>query len=279
MGNNNSSNKAAYICSVCQYVLSEPMTGPLTCSCSSITICRVHLQQLDTFKCETCNKVSTILSDAFKENVTLKNEMISQLGKVNTQKIELELYLKKIATFMDEKISHFALAKDDHFFNIKNDIDIRRETLLQEAFNRSTEEAFSHVNRSSEYLINQADSTCETFTVNLNKNIKEFRDLFNKEKEETNLKQLFKEPNVKVLSRELRNLLLNYENRFKVIKKRLDQLCDLFESNLKKNKFIFEWNSTPRNLFGKLFFNNLLKDGVLYYYDETYPKGNCYYEK
>ena len=286
MDNKNSSNKAAYICSVCQFVLSEPMTGPLTCSCSSITICRDHLQQLDTFKCETCKKVSTILRDAFKENVTLKNEMILQLGEVNTQRIELELYLKKIAAFMNsanERMSPFALAKENHFFNIKNDIDIRRETLLQEAIKRGTdtEEVFGHVNRSSEFLINQADTSSETFTANLNRKIKEFRDLFNKEKEETNLKQIFTEPNVKTLSSALSSLLFDFETRFREIETRLDQLCDFFESNLKKNKFIYDPNSIPRSLFGKLFFNNLLEDGVLYYYDEMYPilKGNCYYEK
>ena len=285
MDNKNSSNKAAYICSVCQFVLSEPMTGPLTCSCSSITICRDHLQQLDTFKCETCKKVSTILRDAFKENVTLKNEMISQLGEVNTQRIELVLYLKEIEAVMDganERISHFALAKEDHYLNIKNDIDIRRETLLQEAIKRGTDtEEVSHVNSSSEFLINQADTSSETFTSNLNRKIKKFRDLFNKEKEETNLKQIFTEPNVKTLSSALSSLIFDFETRFREIETRLDQLCDFFESNLKKNKFIYDPNSIPRSLFGKLFFNNLLEDGVLYYYDEMYPilKGNCYYEK
>ena len=84
---------------------------------------------------------------------------------------------------LKEFISEFRIRQDEHFFSIKNEIDIRRETLLQKAYDSSHQEhehviehIINEVNRSSEYLVKYLDLTNQAFTLNLDKKIKEFRE-------------------------------------------------------------------------------------------------------
>ena len=190
----------------------------------------------------------------------------------------LENILNELDTCMkaaNERISHFALRTYEHFFDIKNEIDIARETFLEEAYKngQQDENVLNEVNRSSEYLIKSVDLTSESFTLNLNREIKLFQDLFNIEIEEEKVNEFFRNPNLNQAG--LNWTKLEYKTRLVKVKKRIDTLCDLFEKKLKLSKF--EANSfLDRKYLGKLYLNNLYVNETKARWKQTYVNGDWY---
>ena len=111
------------------------------------------------------------------------------------------------------------------------------------------------MNRSSEYLIKSVEKTSDSFTSNLNKEIKKWRDLFNVEREENKVRAFFRNPNLSKAG--LRRLMLEYETRLGEVKRSFDALCYLFETKLEANRFVANSSYFKREYLGKLYLSDL----------------------
>lgn len=114
---------------------------------------------LNNICCNKCKKIFTI--DQLEEDLILKNQIEASFHLSKEQqhfKIILEEKLKEInsiANLLKSKIENYSLTQYDHFLNIKNDIYIRRESIIQDIYLANTMEIkkIEAVLQNSKYLL------------------------------------------------------------------------------------------------------------------------------
>jgi WD40 repeat protein len=141
--------------------------------------------------------------DSFKAMINEKNESIPTFDEIRCK--------------LDTKITEFSLMQYEHFAKIKNDIDIKRETLLEEVTKKSKitatinlERYIEDIHRTSAQMISQVEMAEDSFRRNFNLS-KKF--LTNNESKNT-----------------------DDEEKLKLIEKKLKNF-KLFEYDLLRNKF------------------------------------------
>ena len=158
MGN----TKSRFICQICNKFLQNPVT--LSCECN---ICHEHLEELFSneieilFQCKNCKTKTKTKKSDLKENQNLNLEL--------EQNIHLDENIRNIKVKLETKLEEIKLNETElsikiyeHFYAIKNDIDIKRETLLLSFKNKDKEETDDDsdtkvIQRLSANLIEQAE--------------------------------------------------------------------------------------------------------------------------
>ena len=69
------------------------------------------------------------------------------------------------------KVIEYKVKISDHFYSLRNDVDIKRETVLENSYGNRTEEETDNINRQSVDLIEKLDSTEDEFHKNLRNEI------------------------------------------------------------------------------------------------------------
>jgi hypothetical protein len=134
--------KANYICSLCKKILKQPCMLP--CACSNI--CQDHIKDTrkreNKISCSRCQRSFDINEETFKENELIKNKIdicLYLTSKEKKQKILLDQCLQDLNGLLldySQALAEFSLAQYERFANIKNDIDIKRELLIDEVYTR-----------------------------------------------------------------------------------------------------------------------------------------------
>ena len=238
MANN---KKTRFICQICNKFLRAPSI--LVCKCN---ICYEHLDELFSkenkglFQCRNCKTINT--KSDLKKNKDLELELEKNL--------HLNKHLRKIKVKLDAKLEEiqlnntdFLIKINDHFYSIKNDIDIKRETLLQSLY-KDKDSDTKVIQRLSANLIEETDSAEEMFRKNFQNKWNLF--IFDAQKQKDDA---FRSPSLT-------------KNQAKDMNKKFDTFnFSNFEIRLKNNKFIESklGDGVKKFRLGDLFFDDLDK--------------------
>jgi hypothetical protein len=192
------------------------------------------------FQCKNCKTKSKNKKSDLKENRDLNLELEKNLHlneSVRKIKVKFENKLEEIKLNETE----LSIKIYEHFYAIKNDIDIKRETLLLSLYKEQDDNNTKVIQRLSANLIKQAEQAEEMFRKNLQNKIKSF---FNES--EKQMFDAFRDPSLT-----------------KSQVKELEEKCDTFsisyfERGLKNNKFIESKQNSSFKL-GELYLDELAK--------------------
>jgi len=244
-------------CSTCLKILNKPVLLP--CECSSI--CHEHIDELirvnieNSLTCEQCAKTFDLKNATFAENQILNNKIksmeylsIRERNVYRSSQNKLE-QMEKLQNDHEEKLNEFTTAVVDHFNSLKNEIDIRRETVLEEMHNKNNNEDEETLLKESSELIERTEQGEETFLRNSNQKIKSYRDEVNLEHERNQISEFFRKTQLSKL--DLENLENDVNFKLMSLKDNLKRF-DSFQLLLEQNYFKPHANN---NRLGELFVN------------------------
>jgi hypothetical protein len=271
MGNNAASSLNVYTCQICDKILLKPMLLPCSaCKSSSSNICQEHLNDLFTqnvqealFECKKCKTKLNLIKTDLKENTHLNLELQRHVylsKKCQALKLTIDAQLNEIEKCLAEvnevKVIEYKLKISDHFYSLRNEVDIKRETVLENSHDNRTEEVTDEINRHSANLIEKLDSTEEEFHKNLRNEIERHTNgMINVEEHKRQLNEILR--NIPLNKNDLKELIADCEIKINKIKSNLIQIDKRFNARLNENKF-FEYNGEQERLLGEILCNNFL---------------------
>jgi len=211
-------------------------------------ICQEHLDVLFTdntqealFECKKCKTNLSLKKTDFKENsqldlelqhhVYLSHKKLKCKMTIDAKLDELEQY---ITNLKEVKIYEFREKLNDHFYVLRNKVDIKRETVLEKYFNNKIK--FDETNRSSENLIEQLDLTENEFRTNFMNEIESHIHGVSKVDEyKRRLKELLR--NNRSRKNDFVKLKIECESLLDRIQSETNQIEKRFTARLNLNKF------------------------------------------
>ena len=246
--------KKDLICKICEKILNEPITLPCLCA----YICNSHVEDLvrkkkTSIKCQFCEKEWCIPKKGFEKSEVVQN-FIKKNGHLNKDeikiKIDMESSLENLETVYQDfklKLREFALFKYEHYENIRRNIDIRRESLIEK------------INIISQQMIARVEISEENFIkIDYLKTLE-----FNYERERKTFEDLFRNPNFNVEI--LENSKIEQNKKLKEIQDKLDNIYSI-KSDLKNFKFESNFNF-DNDLFGYLDLNEKFQNLITCYFN------------
>ena len=276
------SSLSVYTCQICDKILLKPMLLPCS-ACESSNICQEHLNDLfsqnaqqASFECKKCETKLNLIKADLKENTHLNLELQRHVylsEKCQALKLTIDAKLDEIEQFLAEvnevKVIEYKVKICDHFYLLRNEVDIKRETVLENSYGNRTEEETDEINRHSANLIEKLDSTEEEFHKNLRNEIERHTNgMINVEEHKRRLNEILR--NIP-LRKSLKELKTDCETKINQIKSDLIQIDKRFNARLYENKF-FEYNGQQERLLGEMRFNNFLTEC-------SNGKNFCFYSK
>jgi hypothetical protein len=283
MDNNAASSLSEYTCQICDKILLKPMLLPCS-ACKNSNICQEHLNDLFPqnakellFECKKCKTKLYLIKTDLKENTHLNLELQRHVylsKKCQALKLTIDAKLNEIEQCLAEvnevKLIEYKLKINDHFYLLRNEVDIKRESVLENSYDNRTEEEIVEINRMSANLIEKLDSTEEEFHKNLRNEIERHTNgMINVEEHKRQLDEILR--NIPLSENDLKEFRTDCETKINQIKSDLIQIDNRFNARLNENKF-YEYNGEQERLLGEILFNNFLIEC---------SKGNhfCFYSK
>ena len=250
MGNNASPSKN-YSCQICSKILQKPIL--LSCKCN---ICKEHLNDLFTnktikeflFECKKCNIKSIILPNNLNENVELNLQLDHHVYMSKSKrklKSMLDEKLKEINAFIanlnDMKQREFSIKINDHFYGLINEIDIKRETVLQKLYSKNDESETEirttedEIQRISAILIEKVELNEKEFCRNFNQEVNLFLNEFNLDECQKRIEETFR--GLTLTKTEIKKLIKEYEIISNSKSTKLTEIRLKFDARLRENKF------------------------------------------
>ena len=142
------------------------------CQCVSLNICKKHLiPNAKIYECELCKtklnyslielKENLILKDQIEKSLFLKPKMRTFKSNLEAKLDEIEDHLRKMNEASDGEL---LLKICDHFEALKNDIDIKREIVLEDFTNsNATIQKIEEIRILSAELIESVETTQTKF--------------------------------------------------------------------------------------------------------------------
>ena len=194
------------------------------------------------FQCKNCKTKTKNKKNDVKENQNLNLELEREVHldeNVRKLKVKFETKLEKIKLNETE----LSIKIYDHFYAIKNDIDIKRETLLMSSYREKEKTDDDNdtkvIQRLSANLIEQTEMAEKMFRKNIQNQIKSF---FNESGKQ--MYDAFRDPSLT-------------KNQVKELNEKCDTFSiSYFERRLKNNKFI-ESKLNLNFQLGELYLNEL----------------------
>jgi hypothetical protein len=270
MDNNATSSLSEYTCKICDKILLKPVLLPCSACKNSSNICQEHLNNLFSqnaqealFECKKCKTKLNLIKTDLKENIHLNLELQRHVylsEKCQALKLTIDAKLNEIEQCLAEvnevKVIEYKMKINDHFYSLRNEVDIKRETVLENSYGNRTEEEIDEINRLSANLIKKLDSTEEEFHKNLRNDIERHTNgMINVEEHKRQLDEILR--NIPLSKNELNDLKTDCENKIDQIKSNLIQIDIRFNARLNENKF-YEYNGKQKRLSGEMRFNNFL---------------------
>ena len=236
MGNKTSLSIGECKCQICKKILRKPYL--LSFKCKS-NICKEHLSEIFSnnanetlFKCEKCKTKLNLKKEDFKENrqLDLDLERHKYLGHKEQRLASiLEAKLDEIDEFVrnvkEVKIGEYSEKIYDHFYLLRNKIDIKRETVLehvsQEEDREQTTKVIEEINRLSSNLIEQLDLTEIEFSKKFMQKITSFINEVSIDEKRKHFNEKLRDITF-LKAKYLENLLNEYETKMNQIKNILE---------------------------------------------------------
>jgi hypothetical protein len=272
MANIVTSSFSVYTCQICDKILLKPMLLPCSACSNSSNICQEHLNDLFSqnaqealFECKKCKTKLNLIKSDLKENTHLNLELQRHvyLGKkCHDLKLTIDAKLDEIEQYLAEvnelKVNEYRERICDHFYSLRNEVDIKRETVLENSHGNRTEEETDKINRLSANLIEKLDSTEEEFHKNLRNEIERHTNgMINVEEHKRQLNEILR--NIPLSENDLNDLKSDCETKINRIKSDLIQIEYRFNARLNENKF-YEYNGKQERLLGEILCNNFLTE-------------------
>ena len=154
--NNAASSSIVYTCQICDKILLKPMLLPCSaCRNSSSNICQEHLNDLFSqnaqealFECKKCKTKLNLIKADLKENTHLNLELQRHVylsEKCQALKLTIDAKLNEIEQCLAEvnevKLIEYKVKINDLFYLLRNEVDIKRETVLENSYGNRTAHA------------------------------------------------------------------------------------------------------------------------------------------
>jgi hypothetical protein len=273
MINNAASSLSVYTCQICDKILLKPILLPCSvCKSSSSNICQEHLNDLFSqnvqealFECKKCKTKLNLIKTDLKENTHLNLELQRHVylsKKCLDLKLKIDAKLVEIDQCLAEvnevKVIEYKVKINEHFYSLRNEVDMKRETVLENSYGNRTEEETDEINRLSANLIEKLDSTEEEFHKNLIIEIERHTNgMINVEEHKRQLNEILR--NIPLSENDMNDLKADCETKINQIKSNLIQIDKRFNARLNENKF-YEYNGEQERLLGEILCNNFLID-------------------
>ena len=247
MGN----NASRFTCQICEKILYDPVLLPCKCN-----LCKEHLNGLFqmnkadiTFNCKICKININLSQNELKENVELNQELelnVYLSKSLKEFKAKLDSKLDEINAHIiyvnEMKQNEFPIKIYDHFYSLMNDIDIKREMVLQNLYSRYNkdeetlrEREEKEIQQNSANLIEQIEITEKEFRKNLNMKLNSYLNKINLNELRKKQIEIFRAPNL--TKKEIKKLKTEYDNKLKNMKTLFAKINLEFETKLKENAF------------------------------------------
>ena len=194
---------------------------------------------------------SSAISSTPSHPSTLATNMTTRSSEAySSEKIQIEFKLKEIETLRQKlilAIENFPLIQYEHFYGLKNDIDIRRETLLHEMHSNQNDKNSSNsqneeddLQEQSVKMIAQVEAAEQAFR----KRVDEDRNIFvldndlikDIDDERKNVEKFFRSQNNKLDKKSVEKFMQMYDDKLRQIENKYnDYKCvefDLFRNRL-----------------------------------------------
>jgi len=256
-------------------------------------ICQDHLNDLFTdnaqealFECKNCKTKLSLIKSDFKENSQLNLELQRHVylsEKCQALKLTIDAKLDELEQYMTEekevKELEYRERLSEHFYGLRNKVDIKRETVLEKFYENAKE--FDEINRSSVNLIEQLDSTENEFRKNLMNEI-EFHindDAKNVYEYKRQLKEMLRNDSSR--EKDFVKLKITCETLLNQIQGESIQIEKRFEARLEANEFK-EFLGEEEKFVGEVYLNNFQNEETRLYSrkvlekaaQDEYRKGN-----
>jgi len=180
MGTSASLSMGNSTCQLCNKILLKPILVP--CKCKS-NICQEHLNRIFAnnvtetfFECKNCKTKLNLSKEDLKENSQLNRDLERHnylSDKIKKLKSRFEEKLaeteKFVENFNEVKIEEYSQKIYDHFYSLRNEVDIKRETVLEQLYKDDGEpnsDKIEEINSQSSNLIERIDLTEQEFRKN-----------------------------------------------------------------------------------------------------------------
>jgi len=268
MDKNATPSLSAYTCQICDKILLKPMLLP--CSACKSNICQEHLYDLFSqnaqealFECIKCKTTLNLIKTDLKENTNLNVELQRHVylsEKCQALKLTIDAKLDEIKQYLAEvnevKVDEYNLKIYNHFYLVRNEVDIKRETVLENSYGNRTEEETDEINSHSAKLIEKIISTEVEFYKNLRNEIERHTNgVINVEEHKRRLNEILR--NIPLSENDLKELKADCETKINQIKSNLIQIDNRLNARLNENKF-YEYNGEQERLLGEILCNNFL---------------------
>ena len=258
--------ESKYVCHLCDRILKQPIYLR-DCSTCNINICKEHLNKPLTlnnkrYECPNCLGNNETLSMLIIVNKSLQLQ-IENYEYLSDEKRVLKLNFEQnferfeeILSNLKVKICGFSLKQADHFENLRRDVDIKRESLIQDIYlKRKSYNDLEFIQTKSNDMIKQIVDFENEFRSNFEKKIKPNLLNFDLEKERKNMEEILRRPS---FFSSLENQLNLFEKKFWEIEKNSKNF-KLFEYDLKRNTFENE-KEDEKNLGRFVLFKNFINN-------------------
>jgi len=248
-----SNNLSAFTCQICNKILHKPFILPCSvCSKSGgSNICQEHLGEIfpndakkeAAFECKKCKTKLNLIKADLKENSQLNLDLQRHVY-LSDDKRELILTLdakldeieKYLVNLRDVKVKEYLVKIYDHFYVLRNDVDIKRETVLTKFHQNNNVEEIEEINELSTNLIQQLDLTENEFRKGL------MQEIESNIKGEVNIEEFKRRLNDKLRDISLREkdlevLKIECESKLNQTQGNAIQIDKIFCERLKANKF------------------------------------------
>jgi WD40 repeat protein len=258
-------------CKICHKIYKNPIHLP--CMCSSV--CLEHIDELKilsnkkrkprSLKCVKCGiKYGLNALESFLKNPNLElQNLIENYSYLNADEIVLKmdtekclLELEQLLTCISEEIFQFSVTLYDHFLNIRHDIDIKREILIDQAFKTVNSETrrnliLDNLNLNSKQMLVKCERLEAGFRENFNRIKPNFIETnFDPKNERKSFLDVFlRDPNLDSSSME--ECKHKYERHIDETRARLENFT-LFHYDLNRNKFCTDLTNNLDYSLGEL---------------------------
>ena len=262
MGNSASLSIDRCTCQLCNKILLKPILVP--CKCKS-NICQEHLNRIFAnnvtetfFECEKCKTKLNLLKEDLKENSQLNRDLEGHnylSDKIKKLKSQFEEKLAETENFLENlnevKIEEYSKKIYDHFYSLRNEIDIKRETVLEQLYKNDGEpnsDKIEEINSQSSNLIEQIDLTEKEFRKKFMQEITSFiNEIDDIDEKRKSLTEMLR--NTSLSTKDMVNKINECETKMKQMQSELAQIEQIFAARLRANKFKETGETNKSNIY------------------------------
>jgi hypothetical protein len=251
MGNGASLSIEDCTCQLCHKILLKPILVP--CKCKS-NICQEHLNRINVsnnvaetffFECEKCKTKLNLLKEDLKENSQLNRDLEHHnylSNKIKKLKLRFEEKLTETEKYVENlnevNIAEYSDKIYEHFYSLRNEIDIKRETVLEQLYKNDgvkNNDKIEAIQSQSSNLIEQIDLTEKEFRKKFMQEITSFINEIDIDEKRESLYEMLR--NTSLSAKDMENKINECETKMKQIQSDLAQIEQILAARLRANKF------------------------------------------